>query len=373
MNSHTPVILITLSNVQGSYVQGSFQKSGCCAPTSPLSHKIYTNYSVIGPLLTISREIVSKPKILLIHKIDCEMEPAGLALGVVGLTGQLVKVSMEWYDIFTEMSDVGISHDSALHNLRTEALRLKQWEHAWGLGNIAGSALDQNDYRYRYATASLARIVALFARVALLQSKYNEASKRSRLSDSRLLSIFRPKSPLPSPSQSRPSSPLPQIQLKDLTLLENPTILENQQLLPEVATEIISLDVATKRMQQSLPMYRKLRWVVSDNAGLTNLIDQLKRFMDGLYEVLPLNHEVLPLNLPVAGVVMATASQSDMKHFIVPCPRNTSFTPREGVYKRLVELMSKPEDEHIRIAIIGLGGVGYVYIAYTISVRNFGN
>ena len=50
------------------------------------------------------------------------MEAAGLALGVVGLTGQLVKVSMEWHDIFAEMSDVGISHDSALHNLRTEAL-----------------------------------------------------------------------------------------------------------------------------------------------------------------------------------------------------------------------------------------------------------
>ena len=117
-------------------------------------------------------------------------------------------------------------------------------------------------------------------------------------------------------------------------------------------------------MQQSLPMYRKMRWVVSDKAGLTNLIDQLKRYVDGL-------QEVLPPNLPVAGVVMATASQSDMKHFIVPCPRNTSFTPREGVYKHLVELMSKPEDEHIRIAIIGLGGVGYVYIA--ISIREFGN
>src|SRR5258705_13782411 len=103
------------------------------------------------------------------------------------------------------MSDVGISHDSALHNLRTEALRLKQWEHAWGLDNTAGSMLDQNDYRYRYATASLARIVAIFARIALLQSKYaNEASKRSRLSDSRLLGILRPKSPLPSPSHSRP-------------------------------------------------------------------------------------------------------------------------------------------------------------------------
>ena len=134
------------------------------------------------------------------------MGVTGLAFGIVGLTAQLVKVSMEWYDIFTEMKDVGFSHDSAFHNLRTEALRLKQWEHAWGLDNTAGSALDQNDDRYRYATASLARIDALIARVALSQSKYaNEASKSSKLSGSRLLSIFRPKSP----SHSRPSSPLP--------------------------------------------------------------------------------------------------------------------------------------------------------------------
>ena len=135
------------------------------------------------------------------------MEPAGLALGVVGLTGQLVKVSMEWYDIFTEMSDVGTSHDSALHNLRTETLRLKKWVHAY---NTAGFGLDPNDEHYNYAVGSLARIVNLFERVALLQSKYaNETSKRSRLLGSRLLSKLRPKSPLPSPSHSQPSSPLP--------------------------------------------------------------------------------------------------------------------------------------------------------------------
>ena len=280
------------------------------------------------------------------------MEAAGLALGVVGLTGQLVRVSIEWCNIFTEMSDVSTSHDSALHNLRTEALRLKQWEHTY---NTVGFGLDQNDERYGYAVASLARIVDLFARVAPLLSKYaNETSKSSILSNGHLLSISRPKSPLASTSHSRPSSPLPQIQLDDLTLLENPTIQKNEQLLSEVATAITSLKAATKRMQQSLPMYRKIRWVFSDKADLTKLIDQLKRYVDGLLDV-------LPPSLPAAGVVgclRASASQSGMKHFIVPCPRNTSFTPRGDVYKCLAGFMSKPEDEHIRIVIIGLGGVG---------------
>ena len=34
-------------------------------------------------------------------------------------------------------------------------------------------------------------------------------------------------------------------------------------------------------------MYRRIRWVVSDKAGLTKLIDQLKRYVDGLIDVLP--------------------------------------------------------------------------------------
>ena len=56
------------------------------------------------------------------------MEVAGLAIGVIELAGQLTKASIECYSIFSEIGEVGYSQDSMLHEVQTEALRLRQWE-----------------------------------------------------------------------------------------------------------------------------------------------------------------------------------------------------------------------------------------------------
>jgi len=58
------------------------------------------------------------------------MEPAGLTIGVVGLTGQLAKAAMDCYRIFDDMNVVGSTHDAILHELRTQGLLLKKWEQA---------------------------------------------------------------------------------------------------------------------------------------------------------------------------------------------------------------------------------------------------
>jgi len=110
------------------------------------------------------------------------MEPVGLTIGVVGLTGQLAKAATDCYKIFDDMNDVGSTYDAILHELRTQGLPLKKWEQAWGFGSDSDQPrLDSGDYRYRYSTASLARIVAVFASVDKLQAKYGIVIKKESI------------------------------------------------------------------------------------------------------------------------------------------------------------------------------------------------
>ena len=108
------------------------------------------------------------------------MEPASFTIGVVGLAGQLTKAAMDCYKIFDNMNDVGSTYDAILHELRTQGLLLKRWEQAWGFGGDSDQQqrLQPGDYRYRYATASLARIVAVFSSVEKLQERYGIAVKK---------------------------------------------------------------------------------------------------------------------------------------------------------------------------------------------------
>jgi len=85
-----------------------------------------------------------------------------------------VKAAIDCYKIFDVMNDVGSTYNAILHDLRIRGLLLKGWERAWGLGSDPNHStrLDPGEYRYRYATASLARIVALFGSVDELRAKY---------------------------------------------------------------------------------------------------------------------------------------------------------------------------------------------------------
>ena len=236
------------------------------------------------------------------------MDSAGFPIGVVGLTRQLAKATIEYYKIFDNMNDVGSSYDASLHDLRTQGLLLKGWEQAWGFGNSNYShqqqRLDPGDYRYRYATATLARIVAVFASVDKLQAKYGvvmtrestatveAGGRKARLRDRLSVSLptrFRSTSPGPSTSTRTAQTPIPGATKDDLHLLENPQLLENKHILPGLDNEITSMTQAMDRVQQSLPIFLKLRWVILDNAKLVELLKRLTSLNDGLFRVLPIS------------------------------------------------------------------------------------
>lgn len=277
-----------------------------------------------------------------IPSVNLQMgDPIGLAIGVVGLAGQLYQASMICYDIFSDVQDIGADHDSFQWHLTTEKNRLMRWEKMWGVHNgTLNQKLDPSDYQYRYAVGTLARIVALFASAEGLNLKYGlqavqpakdppkPPSPNERLGKKGSGSFFRRSpSPLPSRGSSRsdriwdrlpllnlrsqkdegggpslssssanpnyntpppPYSPLPPIlDINALKLLENPSVLENKNLVPELADEIRKLQETASRMERSLPIYQKLRWAVIDKSRSIELIKQLRTYNDGLYNVLP--------------------------------------------------------------------------------------
>jgi len=94
------------------------------------------------------------------------------------------------------------------------------------------------------------------------------------------------KSPLRN-ANTQPDLVIPRIQESDLHLLENPRVLENQQILQGLPEEISAMTEAMSRVQLSLPMYHKFRWVVADKAKLDDLLRTLASLNDGLFQVLP--------------------------------------------------------------------------------------
>jgi len=161
----------------------------------------------------------------------------------------------------------------------------------------------------------LARIVAVFASVDKLQAKYGIVVKKEsvvaasgekrkprfwdRLSTS--LSVrLRSKSPSPSTSTqtSVTQTSVTQTSISgattdDLHLLENPRVLGDERILPGLDDEIKSMTEAINRVQQSLPISLKLRWVIWDKAKLEELLGKLTSLNNGLFRVLPTSESAL--------------------------------------------------------------------------------
>ena len=263
---------------------------------------------------------------------------AELAIGVVPLVMKLASASIECYKIFDDMSNVGDSYDSLLHELRTQGLRLKGWEDAWGLQKDFGQQrLDPTDYRYRYATATLVRIVATIASIFKLQAEYGLVLEKEEKSSQSLarkprwrgLSFrSRSKSPLP-PGKSQ--EPIPtMIKDHELYLLESPQMLQNLQLLPDLASDESSMKEAISRVQQSLPIYRRLRWAVSDRTKLHQLLEKLTGLNDGLFQVLPTSPGPAD-NSPVPVLKLSFAIPFSLPNL----QRNSGFVGREYLLESL--------------------------------------
>jgi len=323
------------------------------------------------------------------------MEPVGFTIGVIGLAGQLAKAAMDCYKIFDDMGDVGSTHDAILHELRTQGLLLKKWEQAWGFGSDSNHPrLDPGDYRYRYSTASLARIVAVFTSVGELQARYGIEVKdpmmvaggekrkprfRDRLSAS-ISARLRSKSPDPSTSTTqtgaaRTQTPTPggsktQISISgattdDIHLLENPRVLEDERILPGLADEITSMAQAIDRVQQSLPIYLKLRWVISDKAKLEELLGKLTTLNNGLFRVLPTSESSLAVHVPAKPPQGSPLKLS----FDIPFLPNiniqgyTEFVGREDLLKSLKQQVEEGKNTRNIIVLHGTGGMGKTQLA----------
>ena len=297
------------------------------------------------------------------------MNQASLAIGILG---QLAKAAMDCYRIFDDMSDVGTTYDSMLHKLHTEGLRLRGWEEAWGLGNDEQGRLDPEDYRYRYATATLARIVAAFASIDKLQAKYGIAEKKADKSSQNLESEepkprwrnrlskslpfgYRSKSPL---RNANTQLVIPTIYEDDLHLSENPRVLKNQQLHPGLPEEISTMTEAMDRVQQSLPMYRKLRWVVSDKAKLDDLLRTLARLNDGLYQVLPTSAKPAKsqVSMPKLPFHIPFLPNMNIRGY-------SEFVGRAYLLENLEQEVEEGKHTRDIIVLYGTGGMGKTQLA----------
>jgi len=317
------------------------------------------------------------------------MEPVGLTIGVVGLAGQLTKATMDCYKIFDNMNDVGPTYDAILHELRTQGLRLRRWEEAWGFGGDSNQQqrLQPGDYRYRYATASLARIVAVFSSAEKLQERYGIVVKKEslpvtaggqeqkpRLRDRLLAPIpVRFQSRSPSQSTSRSQTPTPSPTSDDLHILENPRVLADTHILPGLDDEIKSMTQAMNRVQQSLSVFLKLRWVISDNAKLEELSRNLTSLNNGLFQVLPV------LECPLAHLAHPHRFQDSKLKLSFDIPfslnirDNRGFVGREYLLENLKQEIEQGKDELNIIVLYGTGGMGKTQLALKYIYQQYGN
>jgi len=317
------------------------------------------------------------------------MEPAGLTIGVIGLAGQLTKAAMDCYKIFDNMRDVGSTYDTILHGLRTQGLLLKRWEEAWGFGGDDNQQrLQPGDYRYRYATASLARIVAVFSSAEKLQERYGIVVKKeslfektggkertSRLRDRLAVPIpLRLRSKSPGPSASRTQTPTLGLTNDDQHVLENPQVLADTNILPGLDDEIKFMTQAMNRVQQSLPVYLKLRWVISDNAKLEELLKNLTSLNNGLFQVLPASESTL------AYPAYPHRSQQHSKltllfdiPFSLNVGENCDFVGREYLLEKLRQEIEKGKDSQNIIVLYGTGGMGKTQLALKYVYQQYRN
>lgn len=240
------------------------------------------------------------------------------AFGVIGLAATLVQTSIACYGIFSDARDCGADQNNFYWQLDTERHRLMRWETIWGINcDALERKLDTQDYRYRYAVGTLARIIALLAGVENLGAKYGIQGNNTRELDitsiqgsntqetlvkgrrrDRLVAMF---SPSRSRSKTRESVVKPPaessrvlgvglvttLDASGAKLLEPPSILQNNDVVPGLGEEIRKLNETAIEMQKIFPAYRKLQWAIVDKARSIQLIEQLRRYNDGLFDVLP--------------------------------------------------------------------------------------
>ena len=176
----------------------------------------------------------------------------------------------------------------------------------------------------------------------------------------------RPRSTSPHPSTPDPTS-------DDLHVLENPRVLADIRILPGLDDEIKSMTQAINRVQQSLSVYLKLRWVISDNAKLGELLRNLTSLNDGLFQVLPapecpLAHSANPHRCQDSKLKVSF----DIP-FRLNVRENCDFVGREYLLENLQQEIEKGKDRQNIIVLYGTGGMGKTQLALKYVYQQYGN
>jgi len=139
----------------------------------------------------------------------------------------------------------------------------------------------------------------------------------------------------PGQGTSGTQTPTPGQTSDDLHVLENPRVLADTRILPGLDDEIKSMTQAMNRVQQSLSVYLKLRWVISDNAKLEELLRNLNSLNNGLFQVLPAPESLLAyLANPHRYQDSKLKLTFDIPLFL-NIRENSGFTGREYLLKNL--------------------------------------
>ncbi|KAI5853229.1 hypothetical protein DFP73DRAFT_34814 [Morchella snyderi] len=293
--------------------------------------------------------------------------------GLVGVGLQLGKTAIDLYSLFAGAQEFGSDYDGCSWQIAHEENMLKRWEEYWGGG---GGTLDQklhpSDRRYRHAVGTLARIVSLFASAESLNSKYgvkstlspaptqNTKGSATRKKRDRIPEFFR--------YRKNPGA-VTALGSNVIKILQNPKKLLDQNLVSGLDDEIIRIENATKQLQEMLPLYKKMKWVIADKAKFMELIKQLRRYNKGLYELLPVPEQTAQPTPPAPPV---------FPRFNVPLQllvqRNKKFVGRVDLLDKLHKILDPSQNQNQRtrrVAVLhGLGGMGKTQIVTEYAYRN---
>ncbi|RPB18411.1 hypothetical protein L211DRAFT_843660 [Terfezia boudieri ATCC MYA-4762] len=117
---------------------------------------------------------------------------------------------------------------------------------------------------------------------------------------------------------------------------------------------------AIGRLQQSLSMYRKLRWVFADKAKLDDLLQTLTSLNDGLFHVRP---------TPARSQVSTLKLLFDIP-FLLNIRKSSEFVGREYLIESLKQKVEEGKYTQNTIVLYGTRGMGktqlaleYIYIS----------
>ena len=184
--------------------------------------------------------------------------------------------------------------------------------------------------------------------------------KSSCISRSQSSSAFR--SPCSrSPSRSRSPSPIqrvPTLDPKLVSVLEESLVLSDKELVPEIKKALELRQLSITKFQQLLPFFKNFRWAVKDKTHSKGLTDQLQRYTNGLFDLLPSKISVMS---PEDSSTIVYKIPFHLDHH-----RNEFFTGQDSYLEKIKHACISSKV----VILHGLGGIGKTQLALEYAYRN---